>query len=87
LSILGYIPQSAGIVLMASWMRHGVLPPLGIELRRDPHVRAEGRICSGYMRWLATTGSVIARAGTFWIGKKAGEAGLERFVSPRRLRA
>src|SRR4029077_7222391 len=35
---------------------------------------------------LATIGSVIGAAGTFWIGKKAGEKGLSRFVSPRRLK-
>src|SRR3954465_12876934 len=34
---------------------------------------------------LATLGSVIGAAGTFWVGKKAGEAGLSRFVRPKRL--
>jgi len=34
---------------------------------------------------LATAGSVIGAAGTFWIGRRAGEHGLERFVSRRRL--
>src|SRR4051812_10993145 len=34
---------------------------------------------------LATLGSVLGAAGTFWIGKKAGEKGLTRFVHPKRL--
>lgn len=35
---------------------------------------------------LATAGSVAGAALTFWIGRKAGEVGLERFVTPRRLK-
>src|SRR5687768_8718142 len=34
---------------------------------------------------LATAGSVAGAAITFWIGKKAGDVGLERFVPARRL--
>ena len=34
---------------------------------------------------LATIGSLIGAAGTYWVGKKAGEKGLSRFVSERRL--
>src|SRR3954462_852517 len=34
---------------------------------------------------LATAGSVAGAALTFWMGVKAGENGLERFVPPRRL--
>jgi membrane protein YqaA with SNARE-associated domain len=34
---------------------------------------------------LATAGSVAGAAVTFWIGGKAGEHGLQRLVSPRRL--
>src|SRR4051812_22969581 len=34
---------------------------------------------------LATAGSTIGSAGTFWIGKKAGEKGLGRFMNTRRL--
>jgi membrane protein YqaA with SNARE-associated domain len=34
---------------------------------------------------LATAGSLIGAAITFWIGRTAGEAGLQRLVSPRRL--
>ena len=35
---------------------------------------------------LATMGSIIGAAGTFWIGRKAGEKGLARFVGTRRLK-
>jgi len=86
LSILGYFLSPPGIVLM------GILDasmvfflPLGIDFvvilmsARKPDL-------FWLYALLATTGSVIGAAGTFWIGKKAGEAGLERFVSPRRLR-
>jgi membrane protein YqaA with SNARE-associated domain len=34
---------------------------------------------------LATGGSLVGGAVTFWIGRRAGEQGLERFVSGRRL--
>jgi membrane protein YqaA with SNARE-associated domain len=34
---------------------------------------------------LATLGSTLGAAATFWIGKKAGEHGLDRFVPARRL--
>lgn len=35
---------------------------------------------------LATAGSLAGAAVTYWIGEKAGEVGLERLVSPRRLK-
>jgi membrane protein YqaA with SNARE-associated domain len=35
---------------------------------------------------MATAGSVIGAAGTFWIGRKMGEHGLTRLISPSRLR-
>lgn len=34
---------------------------------------------------LATIGSMLGAAGTFWIGRKVGEHGLSRFVKPSRL--
>ena len=34
---------------------------------------------------LATIGSSVGAALTFWIGRKAGEVGLTRFVNPKRL--
>ena len=35
--------------------------------------------------FLATAGSVVGAAITFWMGRKIGEAGLDRFVPPKRL--
>jgi membrane protein YqaA with SNARE-associated domain len=35
---------------------------------------------------MATAGSLIGAAGTFWIGRKVGEHGLTRLISPSRLR-
>ena len=85
-SVLGYFLSPFGVVLM------GVLDasmvfflPLGIDFvviimsARRPHL-------FWLYALLATIGSVVGAAGTFWIGKKAGEAGLERFVSGRRLK-
>ena len=85
-SILGYFLSPLGIVLM------GVLDasmvfflPLGIDFvviimaARKPEV-------FWLYALLATAGSLLGAAGTFWVGKKAGEKGLERFVGPRRLK-
>jgi membrane protein YqaA with SNARE-associated domain len=84
-SILGYFLSPVGIVVM------GILDasmvfflPLGIDFvviimaARKPD----------WFWWyalLATVGSLIGAAGTFWIGRKAGEKGLSRFVSAGRL--
>jgi len=85
LSILGSFLSPFGIVLM------GILDasmvfflPLGIDFvvivmsARTPDL-------FWLYALLATLGSVIGAGGTFWIGKKAGEKGLTRFVRPRRL--
>jgi membrane protein YqaA with SNARE-associated domain len=85
-SVLGYFLSPLGIVLM------GVLDaslvfflPLGIDFvviimaARKPEIFWLHAL-------LATAGSLIGAAGTFWVGKKAGEKGLSRFVSERRLK-
>ena len=84
-SLLGYFLTPAGVLLM------GVLDasmifflPLGIDFvviimtARKPEL---------FWLWamLATVGSLIGAAATFWIGHKAGEKGLTRFVHPKRL--
>lgn len=85
-SILGYFLSPLGVVFMAVLDASMVFfLPLGIDFvviimsARKPE-----------MFWLyallATAGSLIGAAGTFWVGKKAGEKGLSRFVSPRRLK-
>jgi membrane protein YqaA with SNARE-associated domain len=85
-SILGYFLTPFGIVLM------GVLDasmvfflPLGIDFVIILMTARKPELFWLYAI-LATIGSIAGAAGTFWIGKKAGEKGLSRFVSPRRLK-
>jgi membrane protein YqaA with SNARE-associated domain len=84
-SILGYFLSPAGIVLM------GVLDasmvfflPLGIDFVVILMTARKPELFWLYAL-LATLGSLIGAAGTFWVGKKAGEKGLSRFVNPRQL--
>lgn len=84
-SILGYFLTPAGILLM------GVLDasmvfflPLGIDFVLILMTARKPGLFWLYAL-LATAGSLIGAAGTYWIGKKAGEKGLSRLVSPRRL--
>ena len=85
-SILGYFLSPVGLVVM------GILDasmvfflPLGIDFvvilmaARRPE----------WFWWyalLATVGSLLGALGTFWVGRKAGEKGLTRFVSEKRLK-
>jgi len=84
-SVLGAFLTPAGLVLMGALDASLIFfLPLGIDFvviimsARRPD-----------MFWvyalLATLGSVAGAAGTFWIGKLAGERGLARFVKPKRL--
>jgi len=84
-SVLGYFLTSPGIVLM------GILDasmvfflPLGIDFIVILMTARKPEFFWLYAL-LAAAGSVIGAAITFWIGKKAGEKGLARFVRPRRL--
>jgi membrane protein YqaA with SNARE-associated domain len=84
-SILGYFLSPVGVVFM------GVLDasmvffmPLGIDFVVIIMAARKPDLFWLYAL-LATVGSVIGAAGTFWIGRQAGERGLARFVSPRRL--
>lgn len=85
LSFLGYFLTPVGLVLMGALDASMVFfLPLGIDFvviimsARQPDL-------FWLYALLATLGSVAGAAGTFWIGKEAGEKGLSRFVSPRRL--
>lgn len=86
LSFLAYFLTPAGVVVM------GILDgsvvfflPLGIDFvaiiltARDPHL-------FWMYALLATIGSVIGAAGTYWIGRQVGEKELWRFVGHRQLR-
>ena len=84
-SFLGYFLTMPGIVLM------GVLDasmvfflPLGIDFVVILMTARKPDLFWLYAL-LATFGSLIGAAGTYWIGKKVGEKGLTRFVSPKRL--
>jgi membrane protein YqaA with SNARE-associated domain len=85
-SIFGYFLSPLGVVLL------GVLDsslifflPLGIDFvvillsARTPEL-------FWLYALLATAGSIIGAAGTFWLGRKAGEHGIARFVKPSTLK-
>ena len=85
LSVLGYFLSPLGVFAM------GVLDasmvfflPLGIDF---VVILTTARHPQWFWLYalLATAGSVAGAAGTFWVGRKAGEKGLTRFVKPRRL--
>ena len=84
-SILGYFLTPAGLLMM------GVLDsslifflPLGIDF---VVILLTARKPEWFWLYaiLATAGSVVGSAFTFWIGRKIGEVGLERFIKPSRL--
>jgi membrane protein YqaA with SNARE-associated domain len=86
-SILGSFLTPFGLVLM------GVLDgsvvfflPLGIDFVVIIMAARAPQLFWLYAL-LATVGSVVGAAGTFWIGRQAGERGLTRFVSARRLKS
>jgi len=85
-SVLGYFLSPAGIVLMGMLDASMVFfLPLGIDF--VVIVMAARR--PDWFAWyalLATLGSIVGAAGTFWLGRRAGEKGLTRFVSAGRLR-
>jgi len=84
-STLGYFLTPLGLVVMAGLDASMVFfLPLGIDVVVIiMSARAPG------LFWLyallAALGSAAGAAGTFWIGRQAGEHGLTRFVSRRRL--
>jgi membrane protein YqaA with SNARE-associated domain len=59
--------------------------PLGVDLvvilmsAREPSL-------AWLFALLATAGSMAGSGATYWLGRKVGQHGLERFVSPKRLR-
>jgi membrane protein YqaA with SNARE-associated domain len=85
-SILGYFLSPAGLVVMGALDASMVFfLPLGIDVvviivaARTPDL-------FWLYALLATLGSLAGAAGTYWVGRKAGEKGLTRFVNPRRLK-
>ncbi len=85
-SFLGYFLTPGGLLVM------GVLDsslvfflPLGIDFVVILLAAKKPELFWLYAV-LATMGSVIGSAFTFWLGVKVGEVGLERFIKPSRLK-
>ena len=85
-SLLGYFLTPAGLLIMGALDSSLIFfLPLGIDFAvivlsaRQPH-----------LFWLyavlATAGSALGAAVTFWIGRKVGEHGLGRLMKPARLK-
>ena len=85
-SLLGYFLTPVGLLLM------GVLDssivfflPLGIDFVVIILTARKPDLFWLYAA-LATVGSIVGATGTFWLGRKVGEAGLKRLVKPSTLR-
>jgi membrane protein YqaA with SNARE-associated domain len=85
-ALLGYFLTPAGLVLMGALDSSLVFfLPLGIDFvviiltARNPQL-------FWLYALLATVGSVIGAAVTFWLGRKVGEHGLARLIKPSRLK-
>jgi membrane protein YqaA with SNARE-associated domain len=84
-SVLAYFLTPFGIVLMGALDASMVFfLPLGIDFVVILMTARKPELFWLYAL-LATAGSTIGAAGTFWIGKAVGEKGLTRFVNQRRL--
>jgi membrane protein YqaA with SNARE-associated domain len=84
-SLLGYFLTPGGLLLMGALDSSLIFfLPLGIDFAvivlsaRQPHL-------FWLYALLATAGSVLGAAVTFWIGRKVGEHGLSRLMKPSRL--
>jgi len=85
-SFLGYFLTPPGLVLLAALDSSIVFfLPLGIDFVLILLVARKPELFWLYAG-LATVGSMLGAAGTFWIGRKVGEHGLSRFVKPSRLK-
>jgi membrane protein YqaA with SNARE-associated domain len=84
-SILGYFLTPGGVVLMGALDASLVFfLPLGIDFVIIVMTARKPELFWLYAL-LATLGSLLGAAGTYWIGRKVGEKGLTRLVNPRRL--
>jgi len=85
-SLLGYFLTPGGLILMGALDSSLIFfLPLGIDFAvivlsaRQPHL-------FWLYALLATAGSLVGAAVTFWIGRKVGEHGLSRLMKPARLK-
>jgi membrane protein YqaA with SNARE-associated domain len=84
-SVLGYFLSPMGVFAMGLLDASMVFfLPLGIDF---VVIITSARHPAWFWLYalLAASGSVAGAAGTFWVGRKAGEKGLRRFVGARRL--
>ena len=85
-SFLGYFVTPPGLVLLAALDSSMVFfLPLGIDFVLILLAARKPELFWMYAA-LATIGSLLGAAGTFWIGRKVGEHGLTRFVTESRLK-
>jgi len=84
-SFLGWFLTPIGIILMGALDASMIFfLPLGIDFVVIIMAARKPDLFWLYAL-LATCGSVIGAAATFWIGRKVGERGLTHLVKPRRL--
>ena len=84
-SFLGYFLTPPGLMLLAALDSSMVFfLPLGIDFVLILLAARKPELFWLYAV-LATIGSMLGAAGTFWIGRKVGEHGLSRFVKASRL--
>lgn len=84
-SVLAYFLTPAGVALMGALDASLVFfLPLGIDFVVIIMAARKPELFWLYAL-LATVGSTAGAAGTYWIGRKAGEKGLTRLVNPKRL--
>jgi membrane protein YqaA with SNARE-associated domain len=85
-SLLGYFLTPFGLVVMGALDSSLVFfLPLGIDFAVIAMAARKPDLFWLYAL-LATAGSVIGAAGTFWIGRKAGEHGLSKLINPSQLK-
>lgn len=84
-SLLGYFLTPAGLVVLGALDSSVIFfLPLGIDFAVIILAARKPELFWLYAI-LATVGSFAGVAVTFWIGRKVGEHGLERFIKPSRL--
>jgi membrane protein YqaA with SNARE-associated domain len=84
-SLIGYFLTPAGVILIGALDSSLVFfLPLGVDFVAIIMAARKPELFWLYAL-LATAGSMVGVAATFWIGRKAGEKGLARFVKRSRL--
>jgi len=84
-SVLGYFLTPGGLVVMAALDSSLIFfLPLGIDFAVIVLAARKPDVFWLYAL-LATVGSLVGAAATFWIGRKVGEHGLSRLIKPSRL--